>query len=66
MGVQLTARMERSYQQSRFVEEGGWAEIVPASTLADLQASAQGRKAAGLCATELAKRAISPGPGKPG
>jgi hypothetical protein len=66
MGVQLTARMERSYQQSRFVEEGGWAEIVPASTPADLQASAQGRKAAGLCATELAKRAISPGPGKPG
>ena len=60
VGVQLTAlkEMERSYQQSKFVEEGGWALIVPASTPPDRQASANDRKAAGLCAEELAKRAI--------
>ena len=60
VGVQLTALKEitSSYQQSKFVEEGGWALIVPASTPADRQASADDRKAAGLCAEELAKRAI--------
>jgi hypothetical protein len=49
-----------SYQQSKFVEEGGWATIVPASSTADRKASAAAsaddRKAAGLCADELAKR----------
>jgi hypothetical protein len=60
VGVQLTAlkEMERSYQQSKFVEEGGWAIIVPASSPTDYEARADGRKAAGLCAEELAKRAI--------
>jgi hypothetical protein len=62
VGVQLTALkgIERSYQQSKFVEEGGWALIVPASTPPDRQATADDRKAAGLCAEELAKRAIPP------
>ena len=57
-GVQLTALKEitSSYQQSKFVEEGGWALIVPASTPPDRKASADDRKAAGLCATELSKR----------
>jgi RNA 3'-terminal phosphate cyclase len=62
VGVQLTALkgMERSYQQSKFVEEGGWAIIVPASDATDYKARADDRKAAGLCAEELAKRAIPP------
>jgi hypothetical protein len=65
VGVQLTALkdIESSYAQSKFVEEGGWAMIVPASTPADRQASANDRKAAGLCAEELAKREI-PTPGE--
>ena len=62
VGVQLTALkgMERSYQQSKFVEEGGWAIIVPASSPTDYEARADGRKAAGLCAEELAKREMAP------
>ena len=58
-GVQLTALQEitSSYAQGKFVEEGGWATIVPASSTADLKASAAAsaddRKAAGLCAAEL-------------
>jgi hypothetical protein len=65
VGVQLTALkgMERSYQQSKFVEEGGWALIVPASTPPDRKAGADDRKAAALCAEELAEREI-PTPGK--
>ena len=61
VGVQLTALkgMERSYQQSKFVEEGGWAIIVPASSPTDYEARADGRKAAGLCAEELAKREMA-------
>ena len=60
VGVQLTALtgMERFYQQGKFVEEGGWAIIVPASSPTDYQARADDRKAAGLCAEELAKREI--------
>ena len=60
VGVQLTAlkEMERSYQQGKFVEEGGWAIIMPASDTTDYQARANDRKAAGLCAEELAKREI--------
>jgi RNA 3'-terminal phosphate cyclase len=60
VGVQLTAlkEMERSYQQGKFVEEGGWAIILPASDTIDYQARADDRKAAGLCAEELAKREI--------
>jgi hypothetical protein len=65
-GVQLTALQEisSSYAQSKFVEEGGWAIIVPANSTADLKASAAAtandRKAAGLCAAELANREIPP------
>ena len=60
VGVQLTALQEitSSYAQSKFVEEGGWAIIVPASSTAGRKASADDRKAAGLCAAELAKREI--------
>jgi hypothetical protein len=67
--VQLTALQEitSSYAQSKFVEEGGWAVIVPASSTADRKAaasaSADDRKTAGLCAAELAKREV-PAPGK--
>lgn len=65
VGVQLAALKEitSSYAQSEFVEEGGWAMIVPASTPADRQASADHREAADLCAEELAKRE-SPSTGK--
>ena len=65
VGVQLTALkdIESSYAQNKFVEEGGWAVIVPASTPSDRKASADDRKAAGLCATELSKRE-NPMPGK--
>jgi hypothetical protein len=58
VGVQLAALkgMERSYQQSKFVEDGGWAIVVPASSPTDYTARADNREAAGLCAEELAKR----------
>jgi hypothetical protein len=57
-GVQLTAlqEIESSYAQNKFVEEGGWATIVPAGDTTDHQARANDRKAAGLCAEELVKR----------
>ena len=59
-GVQLTALQEitSSYAQGKFVQEGGWATIVPASSPTDYKARADDRKAAGLCAEELAKREI--------
>jgi hypothetical protein len=61
-GVQLTALKEitSSYGQSKFVEDGGWAIIVPASaTTTDYKARANDRKAAGLCAEALAKREMA-------
>jgi dienelactone hydrolase len=41
--VQLAAlkEMERSYQQGKFVQEGGWAIIVPASSPTDYKARAR-------------------------
>ena len=69
VGVQLTAlqEIESSYAQTKFVQDGGWATIVPASSTADRQAkaaaSADDRKTAGLCAAELAKREV-PTPGE--
>jgi hypothetical protein len=61
VGVQLTAlqAIESSYAQGKFVEEGGWALIVPASDTTDYSARADDRKAAGLCADELAKREMA-------
>jgi hypothetical protein len=61
VGVQLAALkgMERSYQQGKFVEDGGWAMIVPASSPTDYKARADHREAAGLCAEELAKREMA-------
>ena len=61
-GAQLTSLQEisSSYAQGKFVQDGGWATIVPAST-ADRQASTDDRKAAGLCAEELAKHEIPTG-----
>ncbi|MDH3659418.1 MAG: hypothetical protein OEU92_05195 [Alphaproteobacteria bacterium] len=58
-GVQLTALKEitSSYQQAKFVAEGGWAVILPVSDPVDRAASANDRKAAALCAEDLAKRA---------
>jgi hypothetical protein len=48
--------IESPYAQSKFVEDGGWAIIEPAGSPPDRKASADDRKAAGLCAAELAKR----------
>jgi hypothetical protein len=68
-GVQLTALQEITspYAQGKFVEEGGWAIIMPPSDTADRRASAAAsagdRRTAGLCAAELAKRAM-PTPGE--
>jgi hypothetical protein len=58
VGVQLTALKEitSSYAQSKFVQDGGWAIMGPASSTTDYKARADDRKAAGLCAEELAKR----------
>ena len=57
-GVQLTALQEMTSPraQGKFVEDGGWAIIVPASSPTDYEARADHREAAGLCAEELAKR----------
>ena len=61
-GVQLTALQEITSPraQGKFVEDGGWATIVPASSPTDFKARADDRKAAGLCAEELAKREMPP------
>jgi hypothetical protein len=58
VGVQLTALKEITSPraQGKFVEDGGWAIIVPASSPSDFKARADDRKAAGRCAEELAKR----------
>jgi hypothetical protein len=60
-GVQLTALHEitSSRAQGKFVEDGGWAVIVPASSPTDYTARADHRQAAGLCAEELAKREMA-------
>jgi hypothetical protein len=57
-GVQLSAlqEIESPYAQSKFVQDGGWATIVPATSTTDYTARADDRKAAGLCAEELVKR----------
>jgi hypothetical protein len=60
VGVQLTALQEitSSYAQSKFVQDGGWA-IMPVGSSAESSkqvSSSDHRKAAGLCAEELAKR----------
>ena len=60
VGVQLTALkdIESPYAQGKFVEDGGWAIIVPASSPTDYKARSDHREAAGVCAAELAKREI--------
>ncbi|HXV25047.1 MAG TPA: hypothetical protein VED46_12410 [Alphaproteobacteria bacterium] len=57
-GDQLTALkdIERPYEQSKFVADGGWAIIVPASSPTDYTTRTDDSKAAELCAAELAKR----------
>ncbi len=62
MLAQLTALkgIERSYQQGKFVEDGGWA-IMPVSSDAEASApvsSSDQRMAAGLCAEALAKQEV--------
>jgi hypothetical protein len=61
VGVQLTAlkNIESPYGQGKFVEDGGWAIIVPASSPTDYKARSDHREAAGLCAAELAKREMA-------
>ena len=59
-GVQLTAlqKMTSSYAQGQFVQDGGWA-IMPLDGSAEpavAGSSTDDRRAAGLCAEELAKR----------
>jgi hypothetical protein len=60
-GGQLTALKEitSSRAQGKFVEDGGWAIIVPASSPTDYEARSDHREAAGLCAEELAKREMA-------
>ena len=60
VGVQLTALKEikSPYAQGKFVADGGWAIIVPASSPTDYTTRTDDGKAAGLCAEELAKREI--------
>ena len=60
-GVQLTALQEITTPSARgkFVEDGGWAIIVPASSPTDYKARSDHREAAGVCAAELAKREIA-------
>ena len=60
--VQLAAlqEMTSAYTQGQFVQDGGWA-IMPVSSSAESSSSASStdhRKAAGLCAEELATREI--------
>jgi hypothetical protein len=59
-GVQLTALKEitNPSAQGKFVEDGGWAIIVPASSPTDYKARSDHREAAGVCAAELVKREI--------
>ena len=65
MPVQLSAlkALERSYQQGKFVEEGGWA-IMPvglgdeAAATSSSSSSSDQRKAAALCAEALAKQEL--------
>jgi hypothetical protein len=45
--------------QGKFVEDGGWAIIVPASSPTDYKARSDQREAAGVCAAELAKREMA-------
>jgi hypothetical protein len=61
VGVQLTALkdIESPYAQGKFVEDGGWAIIVPASSPTDYKARSDQREAAGLCAAALAKREMA-------
>jgi hypothetical protein len=67
-GDQLTALkgMEGAYRQSKFVEDGGWAIIVPASSPTDYKARADHREAAELCAEALGKREIPTAAGEAG
>jgi hypothetical protein len=60
-GVQLTAlkAMSSSRDQGKFVEDGGWAIVLPATSSTDYKVRANDRKAAGLCAEALAKQEIS-------
>jgi len=59
-GDQLTALKEitSSRAQSKFVEEGAWAIIVPESSPTDYKGRADHREAAELCGEALAKREI--------
>ena len=66
VGIQLTALKEitSSYAQSKFVEEGGWATIVPASTTPDRKARAMTARRPG-CAPRSSPSRRFLRPGKP-
>jgi hypothetical protein len=63
-GVQLTTlnAITSSYARGKFIQEGGWAVLVPAGSGAEAsmpaRSSTDDRKAASLCASELAKLEI--------
>jgi len=63
--VQLAGlqEMTSSYQRGKFVQDGGWAIIPAGSAERKAGSSSDDRKAAGLCAEELAEREI-PASGK--
>ncbi len=60
-GAQLTAlkAISSARAQGKFVEDGSWAIILPVSSSTDYKVRANDRKAAGLCAEELAKQEIA-------
>jgi pimeloyl-ACP methyl ester carboxylesterase len=62
MRAQLTALqgLDRSYQRGKFVEDGGWAIMPVGSSGSSMMpvSSSDQRKAAALCAEELAKQEI--------
>ena len=66
-GVQLTALQEitSSYAQGKFVEEGGWAIIVPASSTADRKARAPMTARRPGCAPRSLPSVRFPRPRKP-
>lgn len=62
-GVQLTAlkQMSSSYQQGKFIEDGGWANVslADAEPTTKRRSSTDDRKAAALCGQELAKHEVT-------
>jgi len=66
-GVQLTAlnAITSSYARAKFVEDGGWAVLVPRGSSAEsrmpARSATEDRRAPGLCAAALAKLGMTAG-----